>query len=313
MSESSLMRGGIALADAVEKMYAKGQTDYSMEPLVLAGMDGTPVGRIQPGDAVIFCCRRGEREIELTEAFTQAEFPYFDRQPLGGLTFIILTLYHEKFKDIPVAFAPDRVELTLGETVSRAGRTQARVSESEKFAHVTFFLNGGRSQAFPGEEDRRIPSPRGIPFDQVPELSLPEVSRQVVDCIQRGIDLVVTNFANGDVIGHTASREAKLACAEIVDRHLGEVVNAAREAGYVVMVTADHGNLEEMTSPDGAPHVAHTTNPVPFILIDPLAGQDMQLDSWSTPGNRADDPGGYGHPPAAGNERAQPGARAWVG
>jgi 2,3-bisphosphoglycerate-independent phosphoglycerate mutase len=275
MPELHMPSGGAALAEAIQKLYATGQTDYSMEPVILTGADGNPVGRVQPGDAVIFCCRRGEREIELTEAFTQADFPHFIRQPLDDLIFIILTLYHEKFKDLPVAFAPGRVDQTLAEMVSKAGRTQAHISESEKFAHVTFFLNGGRNQPFPGEEDIRIPSLRGVPFDTVPGLSLPEVANRVQDSIRQGFDLIVTNFANGDVIGHTSSREAKLNCAQIVDRYLGEVINTASGAGYVIMVTADHGNLEELTTEDGSPHVSHTNNPVPFILIDYQTGAGL--------------------------------------
>ena len=155
--------------------------------------------------------------------------------------------------------------------VSKAGLRQLRISESEKFAHVTFFFNGGNNQPFPGEEDVRIPSPKGIPFDQVPELSLASVASGVISGIQKGFDLIVTNFANGDVIGHTQNREAKIRCAEIVDAHLGKVVQAALAEDYVVMVTADHGNLEEMTNPDGTPNVSHTANPVPFVLIDSKA------------------------------------------
>ena len=196
---------------------------------------------------------------------------------------MILTLYHDKFKDLPVAFAPARIQETLGEVVSRAGLRQLRVAESEKFAHVTFFLNGSNNQPFPGEDDIRIPSPRGIPFDQVPELSLDQVAGQLVkalgrqDSNQQPYDLIVTNFANGDVIGHTANCEAKIRCAELVDARLGQVVEAAVMANYVILITADHGNLEEMTNPDGTPHVAHTTNPVPFILIDPRLHKDIAI------------------------------------
>lgn len=262
-------RGGLVMAEAVRQLYAEGQTDYSMEPIVLENSQGKPLGRIQPGDAVIFCCRRGEREIQLTEAFTEPETGGFNRRTLKDLVFVILTLYHEKFKNLPVAFAPTHVQATLAETVSRAGLRQLRVSESEKFAHVTFFFNGGNNQPLIGEEDVRIPSPKGIPFDQVPELSLPEVTNQVLEGIRKGYDLIVTNFANGDVIGHTNNDTAKVECARLVDARLGEVLRAAESANYVTFVTADHGNLEEMINPDGSPHVSHTANPVPFIFIDP--------------------------------------------
>ena len=269
MSATQIHRGASALAGAVKELYQAGQTDYSLDPIVLTDAEGNPVGRIEDGDAVIFCCRRGEREIELTEAFTEPGFDHFPRPDLHNLTFVILTLYHDKFKDLPVAFAPARVHDTLGELVARAGLRQLRVAESEKFAHVTFFFNGGNNQPFAGEDQVRVPSPRGIPFDQVPELSLAQVSERVVQGIDQKYDLIVTNFANGDVIGHTSNREAKIQCASLVDWRLGQVVEAAKAANYVVLITADHGNLEELTNTDGTPNVAHTSNPVPFILVDP--------------------------------------------
>ncbi len=271
MASQHLSRGGIALADAVRELYAEGQTDYSLEPIVLVDAQGKPVGRIDNGDAVIFCCRRGEREIQLTEAFTEPGFDRFARPEFKNLTFVVLTLYHEKFWNLPVAFAPEKIQDTLGEIVSRANLRQLRVAESEKFTHVTFFFNGGNNQPFANEDDVRVPSPQGIPFDQVPELSLAQVTEQVLRGFDARYDLIVTNFANGDVIGHTSNRDAKIKCAEAVDARLGQVVRAAIAADYVVFVTADHGNLELMTNPDGTPHVAHTTNPVPFALIDPRA------------------------------------------
>ena len=269
--------GGFALAGAVHELYRQGQTDYSLEPVVLADGQGRPIGCIEDGDAVVFCCRRGEREIQLTEAFVDPELGQFPRREFERLTFVILTLYHEKFKDLPVAFAPTRLKDTLGEVVSRAGLRQLRVAESEKYAHVTFFFNGGSNQAFAGEDDVRMPSPKGVPFDQVPELSLAQVAEQVVSGLEQRYDLIVTNFANGDVIGHTANREAKVQCAGFVDRNLGQVVDRAFAADYVVLVTADHGNLETLTNPDGTPHVSHTANPVPFLLLDPRVAAPIDL------------------------------------
>ncbi len=265
----SQARGAAALAEGVKGLYSEGQTDYSLDPLVLVDQAGCPLGRIKDGDAVIFCCRRGEREVELTEAFTETGFTRFSRPDLQNLKFIILTRYHEKFKDLPIAFAPTKIKETLGETVSYHDLRQLRTSESEKFAHVTFFLNGGNNESFAGEEDVCIPSPKGIPFDRVPELSLPQVVEQVKRGLENHYDLIVANFANGDAIGHTSNNEAKVLCASLVDNHLGQVLEAARRAGYVTFITADHGNLEEMTNPDGTANVAHTTNLVPFILVDP--------------------------------------------
>lgn len=270
-------RGAAALAEGVKDLYAEGQTDYSLEPLVLVDNKNQPLGRIADGDAVIFCCRRGEREIELTEAFTEMGFSHFQRPDFQNLKFVILTLYHEKFATLPVAFAPSKMKQTLAETVSLAGLRQLHTSESEKFAHVTFFFNGGNNQPFPGEDDVRIPSPKGVPFDQVPELSLPQVVDQVLKGIEKQYDFIVTNFANGDVIGHTSNKDAKIQCAALVDRWLGQTVDAARAAGYVTLITADHGNLEVMTNPDGTPHVAHTTNPVDFILVYPGTNANESL------------------------------------
>jgi 2,3-bisphosphoglycerate-independent phosphoglycerate mutase len=272
---------GTAIAEMVRVMYAEGQTDYSLEPIVLVSQQGAPVACIEDGDAVIFCCRRGEREIQLTEAFTDLEFDHFPRAEYHNLDFVILTLYHDKFKDLPVAFAPSPVKNTLGEIVSRAGLRQLRVAESEKFAHVTFFFNGGNNQPFSAEQVICIPSPKGIAYDQIPELNLAQVAQQVLDGINEQYDLIVVNFANGDVIGHTPNREAKIKCAEIVDEVLGRVVLAGHAAGYAVLVTADHGNLEEMTNADGTPHVAHTANRAPFILIDPQSQSPILLEQGS--------------------------------
>ncbi|MEM5774793.1 MAG: hypothetical protein AAGU05_07290, partial [Anaerolineaceae bacterium] len=227
--------GALALVAAAQKLYEEGQTDYSFEPVVLTDADGCPVGPVRDGDAVIFCCRRGEREIQLTEAFTDREFRHFSRETMENLTFVILTLYHEKFMDLPVAFAPSKISPTLAETISRTGLRQLHVAESEKFAHITFFFNGGNNQPFENEQDVRIPSPKGVPFDQVPELSLPQAADRVIQGLEDGVDFIAANFANGDVIGHTANRPAKIRCAELVDGHLGRVLDSARRAGYVTL------------------------------------------------------------------------------
>ncbi len=270
-------RGGAGLADAVRSLYGEGQTDYFLEPLVMEDGHGKAVGRIGDGDAVVFCCRRGEREIQLTEAFVDPALPHFPRHEFHDLTFVTLTLYHEKFKDLPVAFAPTRLEDTLGEVVSRAGMRQLHVAESEKYAHVTFFFNGGHNQPFPGEDDVRVPSLQGIPFARQPEMSLPELTEQILRGVAEGYHLIVANFANGDVLGHSSSREVKIACAALVDARLEQVVKCARAAGYVCVVTADHGNLEEMTHSDGRPHVSHTANPVPLVLIDQDASSPLRV------------------------------------
>ena len=267
---SDVKRGGAQLAEAVKKAYAQGLDDYHLEPMVLVE-DGKPVGKISDGDSAIFCCRRGEREIELTEAFTDPGFDKFPRERLKDLEFVIMTMYHEKFKDLPIAFAPEKVQRPLAQAISEAGLRQFHCAESEKYAHVTFFFNGGENQPFPGEDDLRVPSPKGIPFDLKPELSLPEVAERVMAAAELGYDFILTNFANGDVIGHTANAEAKLTACHVVSETVARVAEDARRKGYVVLVTADHGNIETLYTEAGKPHVAHTTNQVPFLLIDPQA------------------------------------------
>ena len=175
MSESK--RGGAQLARAVEKAYQAGQDDYHLEPMVLVE-NGKPVGKIGDGDAAVFCCRRGEREIELTELFTDPDFNKVQRNQLKDLDFVIMTMYHDKFKDLPIAFAPSHVVKPLAQVLSEAGKNQFHCAESEKYAHVTFFFNGGENAPFPGEDDVCVPSPKGIDFDQKPELSLPAVADQ---------------------------------------------------------------------------------------------------------------------------------------
>ena len=266
---SNIDRGGLALAKAVEAAYRQGQDDYHLEPMVRVDESGAPIGKIRDGDSVIFCCRRGEREIELTEAFTEPDFDKFPREYMPNLEFVIMTMYHEKFKNLPIAFGPEKVVKPVAQVISEAGLRQFHCAESEKYAHVTFFFNGGENQPFPGEDDLRVPSPKGIPFDQKPELSLPEVSEKVMEAVDKDYDFILTNFANGDVIGHTSNAEAKLQACHVISETVSKVANYAKDRGYVVCVTADHGNIETLRTPEGKPHVAHTTNLVPFILIDP--------------------------------------------
>ena len=259
------LRGAEALAKAVENEYTKGLQDYHLKPLNLLDKDGKPVGTVKADDGVIFCCRRGEREVELTDAFTDPDFKGFDRKKLSPLDFVILTMYNEKYTYLPIAFAPDKVQKTLAQVLSENGKTQFHLAESEKYAHVTFFFNGGNQKPFAGEEDCRIPSPKGIPFDQVPELSLPKVAERLCQAIDTGYDFIVTNYANGDVIGHTSNDDAKRKATPAVDKYVKQAIEHAIKAGYRVLLTADHGNIENMSER------GHTRNPVPFIARGPRA------------------------------------------
>lgn len=268
--------GARNLARAVRAAYEKGQTDYTMHPLVRIGRDGFPLGLIQDGDSVIFCCRRGEREIGLTEMFTDPHFHAVPRLWLKDLQFVTLTQYHEKFTDIPVAFRPEKVIMPLAEVLSRHQKTQLHCAESEKYAHVTYFFNGGRNQTYPGEEGLMVPSPKGISYENKPEMSLPELVNQLIPKLGKH-DFVLVNFANGDIIGHTQSKKAKIAAAECVSRQLERLIKQAQEKAYLVMITADHGNIEVITSKEGKPDVAHTRNKVPFLLLDPEKKETIKL------------------------------------
>ena len=266
MSEYKL-RGGEALAQAVEKLYENGGSEYHFEPMNLYNAQGEPEGLVKSGDGVIFCCRRGERETELTDAFTDPEFRGFQRDRLDPLDFVILTMYSEKYTYLPIAFAPSKVQKTLAQVLSEHGKTQMHLAESEKYAHVTFFFNGGNQHPFKGEDDFRIPSPKGVPFETVPELKLPEVAAKLEEGIDKGYDFIVTNFANGDVIGHTSSDCAKPVACSAISKYVGKTVAHAREKGYTVLVTADHGNIEILHTPEGKAHVSHTTNLVACIAL----------------------------------------------
>lgn len=261
------------LAKKIESLYQHGLTDYTMEPLVMVYPNQEPVGLIQDNDTIIFCCKRGEREVQLTRSFVDPTFSEFATRNLKNINFITFTLYHEMFLQMPVdvAFPPtQKLGDTIGEVISQNGLRQLRIAESEKFAHVTFFLNGNNNRIFAGEDHIQIPSIKDVPFDQVPELS----SRQVADIVIRDVqkeqhDFIVVNFPNGDIIGHLENQAAKIKCVAAVDRQLGRVLSAAGSTGYVTLITADHGILETALNPDGSFNLSHTKNPVPFIIVDP--------------------------------------------
>jgi 2,3-bisphosphoglycerate-independent phosphoglycerate mutase len=249
----------------LEASYAAGVTDEFVEPGVLSG---APETRISDGDAVIFFNFRADRARQLVRALTEPAFDGFDR---GGrppdIHLVTFSPYHADFV-FPVAFPKRDLTETLGEVVSRAGLTQLRAAETEKYPHVTFFFNGGREVQFAGEERILVPSPKVATYDLQPEMSAPELARQVAAFIrERTPDLVVLNFANPDMVGHTGVFEAAVAAVEAVDAATRVVVEAALEKGYTVEIIADHGNADRMRNPDGSPHTAHTTALVPHLII----------------------------------------------
>ena len=261
------LAGGEALARAAEKRYAAVSSEYHFEPMNLVDEKGRAVGLVKAGDGVIFCCRRGERETELTDAFTDPSFKGFERKRLDPLDFVILTMYSEKYTYLPIAFAPARVKNTLAEVIAANGLSQMHLAESEKYAHVTFFFNGGVETVFEGEDRVLIPSPKVATYDLQPEMSADAVCEECVRRIESGkYDVIILNFANCDMVGHTGVFDAAVKAVETVDVCVGRVVDATLRMSGIAMVTADHGNSECMVQSDGSPMTAHTTNLVPFIV-----------------------------------------------
>jgi len=248
---------------AVEAAYAAGETDEFVAPTVVDG--GAPIAR---GDAVYFFNFRADRARQLSEALTGlGAFSAFPTVPLD-LLFATMTDYRAEYP-FPVAFPSISLRDVIGERLEAAGLSQLRIAETEKYAHVTFFLNGGREDAFRGEERILVPSPKVATYDLQPEMSAPEVTDRLVDRIRSGAtDVFFCNFANPDMVGHTGRLDAAIRAVEAVDACIGRIMDAVLERGGSMLVTADHGNCEMMTDPaTGEPHTAHTTNPVPFHLV----------------------------------------------
>jgi len=260
-----------SVREAVERAYERGESDEFIAPTVVEEAPGRPAAVVKPGDSVLFFNFRPDRARQLTRAFISDDFDGFERP--GGrpdVYFAAMTSYDAEFT-APVAFPPEDVRVTLGEVVSRAGLRQLRIAETEKYAHVTYFFSGGEETPFSGEDRVLIPSPKVATYDLQPEMSAPEVATEAVKRVESGVyDLIVLNFANADMVGHTGDFDAARRAVETVDRAAGRVVHAVLEQGGVAVVTADHGNAEQMLDPEtGQPHTAHTTGPVPFVVIDP--------------------------------------------
>jgi 2,3-bisphosphoglycerate-independent phosphoglycerate mutase len=255
---------------AIAAAYAANETDEFVKPRVVR-RDGTPIGAIGENDGIIFFNFRADRARELTRTFTQPDFAGFQRPRFPRLsTFVCMSEYDETFA-LPVAFPSESYPDLLGTVVSRAGLKQLRIAETEKYAHVTFFFNGGEETPSPGEERVLIPSPKEVAtYDQKPAMSAVEVTDEVVRRIHGGeYALIVINYANPDMVGHTGILPAAIKAMETVDACVGRVIDALLAAGGRALVTADHGNCEQMDDGNGSPHTAHTANLVPLILVDP--------------------------------------------
>jgi 2,3-bisphosphoglycerate-independent phosphoglycerate mutase len=263
---------------AIRAAYSAGQTDEFVEPRVIC-REGVPVGRVQDNDGIIFFNFRADRAREITRAFIQPDFSAFERTEVPHLSeFVSLTEYDETF-GLPVAFAPESYPKLLGEVVSEAGLHQLRIAETEKYAHVTFFFNGGEEKPYPNEDRVLIQSPTDVStYDQKPAMSAVEVTDEAIRRIREGTyDLIILNFANPDMVGHSGILAAAISAMETVDGCAGRIVDALLEAGGCALITADHGNCELMVDQNGSPHTAHTANRVPLILVDPdHCGAELQ-------------------------------------
>ncbi len=254
---------------AIEACYQDGVTDEFIEPITL------PAGRkrpIQEGDSIVWFNFRADRARQLTEAFTKSSFQGFPRDLPRNLEVTTLTSYRDDF-DLPVCFAPTFLPNGLGKWFSHHNRNQLRIAETEKYAHVTYFFNGGVETPLPQEERILVPSPDVPTYDLHPAMSAPEITHKLLHALEsEKHDFFLINFANPDMVGHTGNLEAAVKAVEVVDHHLGEILECLRSKNGTALVTADHGNAETMIASDGSPHTAHTTNPVPCILFEGPSG-----------------------------------------
>lgn len=255
---------------AVKNSYDKGVTDEFVVPVVVEGG-----AQVKPNDSIIFFNFRPDRAREITRTFVDPDFKGFERKNgFFPVNFVCMTQYDATMPNVDVAFKPQALKNTLGEYVSNKGMTQLRIAETEKYAHVTFFFNGGVEKQYEGEDRILVKSPAVATYDLQPEMSAYEVTDKLVPAIESGkYDMIILNYANCDMVGHTGVFEAAVKAVEAVDTCVGRVVEAIKKMGGVALITADHGNADKMVDADGSPFTAHTTNPVPFCVV----GYDCQL------------------------------------
>jgi 2,3-bisphosphoglycerate-independent phosphoglycerate mutase len=254
--------------DAIRKSYAGEVTDEFIKPIVVVRADGTPVGRLQEGDAAICFNFRTDRGRQITQVLTQSDQPEHGMKTVP-LYYVTLTNYDDTFREVHVVFDKDNLNNTLGEVLARAGKRQIRIAETEKYPHVTFFFSGGREEVFKGEERILCPSPKVATYDLKPEMSAGDIRDRIIpELNKRTADFICLNFANPDMVGHTGVFAAAVKACETVDQCAGAVTDAALRNGYSTIIIADHGNADVMINEDGTPNTAHTTNRVPCILVD---------------------------------------------
>ena len=252
----------------IQNNYDEGLTDEFLKPIIITDKNNAPVAKIEEGDVVLFFNFRTDRGRELTEVLSQNDKHEYNMHKLN-LHYVTMTNYDDNFKNIEVIFNKDNVTNTLGEVLETHGKTQLRMAETEKYPHVTFFFSGGRETAFKGEERILKNSPKVATYDLQPEMSAFELKDALVAELKKEtLDFVCLNFANGDMVGHTGVMDAAIKACEAVDTCVEAVITTALEHNYTTLLIADHGNCETMINPDGTPNTAHTTNPVPIILID---------------------------------------------
>lgn len=257
------------MVEAMQKSYDEGVTDEFVKPFVRIDENGQPIGMIRPNDVVIFFNYRNDRAKELTVVLTQQDMPEQGMTTIPGLQYYCMTPYDASFKGVHILFPKENVQDTLGEYLSKKGLKQLHTAETEKYAHVTFFFNGGRETPFEGEDRILVPSPKVATYDLKPEMSVYEVKDKLVAAIKEDkYDFIVVNFANGDMVGHTGIYTAIEKAVKAVDECVKEVVETAKAMNdYEVIIIADHGNADNAVNPDGTPNTAHSLNPVPFIYV----------------------------------------------
>ena len=256
------------LNQAIQNQYDKGVTDEFLPPLIPVDIKGKRLGYVKEQDVVICFNFRTDRGREITEVLTQKEYPEFGMKTLP-LHYVTLTQYDHTYKNVMPIFTKDDLTNTLGEVISKAGKKQIRIAETEKYPHVTFFFSGGRELPFEGEERIMCPSPKVATYDLKPEMSAFDIRDAIIPHLEKEeVDFICLNFANPDMVGHTGVFEAAVKACEVVDSCTQSVVDTALKHNYSVIIIADHGNSDMMINPDGSPNTAHTTNPVPCILLD---------------------------------------------